>query len=100
MLYEHYLEEQREYHSGYEELRRREFFEDEMENRRKNAKELIEQVAGKHLADQFLNILSSAHSIDCEYAIKLAYDLNLEQLDFLAIDGDLKGFEKEYMNQI
>ncbi len=99
MLYEFHLEREWEEHSGYEEIRNRDFFEDEMESRRQNIKELIKANVRENLADQFLKILSSAYSIDCEYAIKLAYDLNLEQLDFLAIDGDVKGFEKEYFKQ-
>jgi|GEM_PF-4322219 hypothetical protein len=99
MLYEHYLDEQWEAQRGSEEIQTRDFFEFAIESRRERALELIEGIAGTQIPHQFLQILSSAYSIDCEHAIKLAYDLNLEQLDFLAIDGDIKGFEKEYLNQ-
>lgn len=99
MNYSNLLFNEWEHYCGSAEIVRDEFIREEMKTRRQELEKLFNSSSGMTKQNNFLRVLSSAHSIDCEHAITIAKELNLSKIDFFAIDEDFAGYEKEYYKQ-
>lgn len=99
MNYSNILLYEWEHHCGSAEILRDDFIKAEMQNRRQELEELFTNAWGIAKKNNFLRVLSSAYSIDCEHAINIAKELNLNEMDFFAIEEDFSEYEKEYYKQ-
>jgi len=70
---------------------------EKMERQKQKAVNQLAAHVGTKRAEDFAQILVSAHQFNCPVANRLVNEFNLSQNDIYAIDNDYEAFENEYI---
>ena len=83
---------------NYKRIAMDEYYENEMQRHKDFAIEAISNIAHfKNKQECFLRVLAYSYFEEHEDAIKLARDMNLSKLEFLAVVEDFDGFKELYL---